>query len=211
MPVDDHQRLEWSAALRSNLEQITDLHGIVQDRIERHEAVERELSEALSLVERERDEDNDALGALAEASEDAVRRARLVGVKMEMAFLEGDVPEDVYRAALAAAYPAGSQSVGTTPAQRYEALKRIETALETHAGADADGALRTLAREGAATLEEANLAAKREQEETQQAGQRLSDARGAFDRAYQASKEIVGGLLRDAQRLAELHDVFPDM
>lgn len=211
MPVDDHQRLQWSAALRSNLEQLTDLHGIVQDRIDRHEAVEKELSVALELVDRERTEDDDALGALATASADAVRRARLVGVKMEMAFLEGEIPEDVYRAALAAAYPAGSQSVGTTPAQRYEALERIETALETHAGADADGTLRELAREGAKALEAANLSAKREQAETQQAGQRLSDARGAFDRAYQASKEIVGGLLRDAQRLAELHDVFPDM
>lgn len=211
MSVTDHQRVEWSAALRSNLEPLTELHGIVQDRIDRMAAIEERVAETLATVERERTEDSDALSQLSKASEDAVRRARLVGVKLEMAFLEGQIPEEAYRSALAAAFPAGSQSVGATPALRHEALKRIVAAMSQFGAADPDGALGTLAQEGAKAIEDANAAAKREQEETQAAQEALSAARVEFDRAYQATKEIMSGLLRDVGRLDELRDVFPDM
>ena len=155
MSVTDHQRVEWSSALRSNLEQLTDLHSIVQDRMDRMEDIETRLGEALETVERERTEDSDALSQLSTASEDAVRRARLVGVKLEMAFLEGEIPEEAYRSALAAAFPAGSQSVGATPALRHEALKRIVSAMSQFAAADPDGKLGTLAQEGATAIESA--------------------------------------------------------
>ncbi len=211
MAVTDHQRVEWSAALRSNLDQLTSLHAIVEDRIARMEAIEERLAEALATVERERSEDSEALTQLSKASEDAVRRARLVGVKLEMAFLEGAIPEEAYRSALASAFPSGSQSVGATPAARHEALRRIVAALHQFDGADPGGTLATLAQEGARAIEEANATAKREQEETQAAQEALSNARVEFDRAYQATKEIMGGLLRDAGRLDELRDVFPDM
>ena len=211
MAVTDHQRVEWSAALRANLEQLTDLHAIVQDRVDRIKGCEEELEGALKSVEKEKSEEGDALATLASASEDAVRRARLIGVKLEGAFLEGDIPEETYRAALAAAFPAGSQSVGGTPAARLEALKRIVSALGQHAEADPDGKLAALAKEGAEAIEGSNVDAKREQEETRAAAEALNAARDEFDRAYQATKEIVGGLLRDVNRLTELRDVFPDM
>jgi len=211
MSVSDHQRVEWSAALCSNLEQLTDLHGIVQDRLDRHDALQKRLAEALEKVEQERSEDGNALSALSTASEDAVRRARLVGVKLEMAFLEGTIEEEPYRSVLAAAYPAGSQSVGTTPAARLDALERIVAALAQYDAADPEGDLGVLAHEGARAIEQANQEAKREQEETEAAAEELSNARVVFDRAYQASKEIVSGLLRDVGRLDELRDIFPDM
>jgi hypothetical protein len=211
MAVDDHQRLEWSAALRSNLEQVIDLHGIVQERIDRQKTLQDALESAVKRVEQEKSQEGDALGALAAASEDAVRRARLVGVKLEAAFLEGEVPEDVYRAALAAAFPKGSQSIGTTPQQRLEALRRIVAALSEHAAADPSGTLGPLAQEGVSAIEDANAQAKREQAEAQEANDALAAARHDFDEGYQATKEIVGGLLRDAGRLNELRDLFPDM
>jgi hypothetical protein len=211
MGVNDHQRVEWSAALRSNLEQLTELHGIVQDRIERTKICEEALEEALKRVAEEKSEEGDAMATLSTASEDAVRRARLVGVKLEATFLEGDIPEEKYRSALNAAFPAGSQSVGGTPESRLEALQQIVAALEEHSDADPDGKLGTLAAEGAKAIKDANLAAKREQEETRDAAEALSAARDDFDRAYQATKEIVGGLLRDVERLEELRDIFPDM
>lgn len=211
MAVTDHQRVEWSAALRANLEQLGDLHAIVGERVTRMQAVESALATALERVERERSEEGDALGTLAGAAEDAVRRARLIGVKLEAAFLEGRVKEDVYRAALAAAFPRGAQSIGTTPAHRLEALERIASALAEHGEADPDGALAELARAGAQTIKDANESAKREQAESREASDALAKARHDFDEAYQATREIVSGLLRDAGRLAELRDVFPDL
>jgi len=211
MSVTDHQRVEWSAALRSNLEPLTDLHGIVQDRLARHQTLEDALTGALERVEQERSEDGTALDMLSTASEDAVRRARLVGVKLEMKFLENGISEEVYRAVLAGAFPAGSHSVGATPALRHEALQRIVTTLEEHPESDSDDALGTLAREGAAAIDAANQEAKREQEETQAAAEAVGSARVQFDRAYQATKEILSGLLRDVERLDELRDIFPDM
>ena len=211
MAVDDHQRLEWGAALRSNLEQETTLHGIVQERIDRMKELEDVLEGAVRRVSEEKSQEGDALGALSTASEDAVRRARLVGVKLEAAFLEGEVPEDTYRAALSAAFPKGPQSIGATPQQRLEALRRIVAALSEHGAADPSGKLGPLAQEGAEAIEAANDQAKREQAESREANEALSAARHGFDEGYQASKEIVGGLLRDAGRLTELRDLFPDM
>lgn len=211
MAIDDHQRVEWSAALRSNLEPLTDLHAIVGERVERLTTLEKELDRTAKTVEAEKREEGDALGSLAGASEDAVRRARLIGVKLEAAFLEGDVPEEVYRAALGAAFPSGPQSLGTTPQHRLEALTRIATALKEHAAADPDAKLSKLAAEGAKAIEAANQQAKREQAESRAASEALAKARHDFDEGYQATKEIVGGLLRDAGRLGELRDVFPDM
>lgn len=211
MAVNDHKRVEWSAALRTNLEQLTVLHAIIQDRIDRTKSCEEALEEALKRVEREETEEGDAMASLSSASEDAVRRARLVGVKLEAAFLEGEIQEETYRAVLAAAFPAGSQSIGGTPAARRDALERIVSALEQHGGADPGGKLATLASEGAKAIDDANLDAKREQEESRTAGDVLESARNDFDRAYLATKEILSGLLRDEQRLGELRDIFPDM
>ena len=211
MSVTDHQRVEWSAALRSNLEPLTDLHGIVQDRLDRHDALETTLTEALETVERERTEDSDALSMLSAASEDAVRRARLVGVKLEMRFLENAITDEAYRSVLAGAFPAGVHSVGATPALRHEALLRIVGALGQHSEADPDDELGAIAREGADAIDAANNEAKREREQTQAAADAVSVARIEFDRAYQATKEILSGLLRDAERLGELRDIFPDM
>lgn len=211
MAVTEHQRVEWSAALRSNLEQITDLHSIVEERVERLKALEAALETALKRVEAEQSEESDALRQLSEASEDAVRRARLIGVKLEASFLEGDVKEEIYRAALGAAFPRGPQSLGTTPQQRLEALHRMVTALEEHSGADPEGKLSTLAAGGAEAIEAANDAAKREQQDSREANEALAKARHEFDEGYQATKEIIGGLLRDAGRLSELRDLFPDM
>ena len=211
MSVTDHQRAEWSAALRANLEQITDLHSIVQERIDRIGDLEKKLTDGLERIEREKSEEGEALTSLSSASDDAVRRARLVGVKLEAAFLEGDVPEETYRAAPAACFPHGSQSIGTTPAQRLEALQRIVAALVQHDAADPGGKLGTLAQEGIDAIKQANAQAKVEQEESRQAAEELEVVRQDFDQAYQATKEIIGGLLRDAKRLSELRDVFPDM
>ncbi len=210
MPVTDHQRVEYGAAVRANLTHVEELHAIVAERIAKLETVEKALETAVKRVEQERSEEGDALGALATASDDAVRRARLVGVKLEAAFLEGRVKEDVYRAALAAAFPRGAQSVGTTPAERLQALERIVAALTEHGGADPEGTLTQLASEGAQAIKDANSAAKREQAESREASDALAKARHDFDEIYQATREIVTGLLRDAGRLGELRDIFPD-
>lgn len=210
MATDDVTRLEWSKALRANLEPLVTLHSIVAERIEKLAALEASLDQAAQRVAREKSEEGDALSMLASSSEDAVRRARLVGVKLEAAFLEGAVPEDAYRAALAAAFPKGAQSIGATPAQRLEALLRIASALEAHDAADPSGTLAALAAEGAKAIEAANAQAKREQGEARAASEALEAARGAFDEGYLATREIVSGLLRDAKRLPELRDVFPD-
>ena len=211
MAIDDTKRLQWGPALRANLEPLTELHGIVQERIDRLTTTEEALRDALEKVEREKSEEGSALGELSAAADDAVRRARLVGVKLEAAFLEGEVPEDEYRAALAAAFPQGAQSIGATPAQRLEALRRIGSAFDNHASADPGGKLAALATEGADAIEAANVSAKREQEESRAANDTLAEARGGFDTSYLATKEIVGGLLREAGRLDELRDVFPDL
>jgi hypothetical protein len=211
MAVTDHQRVEWSAALRANLEQLVDLHAIVQERVDKIAACEKRLTEALERIEREKNEESEALTALSTASDDAVRRARLIGVKLEASFLENEISEDVYRAALAAAFPHGGQSIGTTPQQRLEALQRIMSAFVHHDAADPGGKLGTLAQQGAEAIKEANQQAKVEQQEAKEAADQLAVARQDFDQCYQATKEIVGGLLRDERRLDELRDVFPDM
>lgn len=211
MADSDHQRVEHGAALRANLAQLTSLHVIVGERIAKLEVVEKALEEAVKRVERERSEEGDALGSLASASEDAVRRARLIGVKLEAAFLEGRVKEDVYRAALSAAFPRGAQSIGTTPAERLQALERVTSALTEHGAADPDGSLIELARAGAQAIKDANESAKREQAESREANDARALARHEFDQAYQATREIMSGLLRDAGRLGELRDVFPDL
>ncbi len=211
MAIDDATRLQWGPALRSNLEPLHALHSIVQERIDRLTETEGALKDALERVARESSEEGDALSMLATASDDAVRRARLVGVKLEAAFLEQSIPEEQYRAALAAAFPQGAQSIGATPALRLDALHRIAGALEMHADADPGGSLATLATEGARAIEDANAQAKREQEEAREAKDALEGARSAFDDSYLATKEILGGLLREAKRLGELRDIFPDM
>ncbi len=211
MPITDVQRIDWSQALRANLEQLTDLHAIVQERIERMAAREDALESAARRVAEERAQEGDALSALSSAAEDAVRRARLVGVKLEARFLEGEIDEGTYRSALIAAFPHGAQSIGATPAQRFEALERIAAGLAQHLEADPDGALGKLAREGAQAIKQANDDAKREQVESREAAERLSRAQQELETAYQATKEILSGLLREAGRLGELRDVFPDL
>lgn len=211
MAIDDATRLQWGPALRSNLEPLHDLHSIVQERIDKLSETESTLKDALERVAKESSEEGDALSMLATASDDAVRRGRLVGVKLEAAFLEQSIPEEAYRAALSAAFPQGAQSIGSTPAQRLEAMHRIAGALEMHDAADPDGALSAIAAEGARAIENANAEAKREQEEAREAKDALDAARTTFDDSYLATKEIVGGLLREAKRLSELRDIFPDM
>jgi hypothetical protein len=211
MAVDDQQKIEWGAALRANLEQLTDLHSIVRERIDRLATSGGALESAMERVSAERSQEGDALGSLSSASEDAVRRARLVGVKLEAAFLEGRVKEETYRAALAAAFPRGPQSIGTTPAQRLEALERVVSALTEHGAAEPDGSLIEVARAGAQAIRDSNEHAKREQAESRDAADALTAARHDFDECYQATREIVSGLLRDAGRIGELRSLFPDM
>jgi hypothetical protein len=211
MTITDHQRIEWSRALRANLEQLTALHGIVQERIDRLKATEEALETASRRVAEERVQEGEALSALSSASEDAVRRARLVGVKLEARFLEGELGEELYKSALAAVFPRGAQSIGTTPAQRFDALERIVAGLAQHPDADPSGALGKLARDGADAIKKANDDAKREQLESREAADQLARAQHQFDEAYLATKEILSGILREAGRLPELLDIFPDL
>lgn len=208
--ADDSQRIAWGTALRSNLEQLKSLHSIVGERLARQQVLDEALSSALERLGKERTDETTALNTLANASEDAIRRARLVAVKLEAAFLEAKVPEETYRAAQSAAFPRGVSSIGATPAQRVEALDRIVAALEEHKDADPSGELATLARDGAQAIRDANEGAKRDQAESREAGEQLARARHQWEEGYLATKDIVSGLLREADRLGELSQLFPD-
>ena len=211
MRISDQQRLAWGTTLRERLEAVRPLHGIVGERIARMETLDEQLHEALSRVTQESSEESDALTTLATASDEAARKLRLVAIRLEQAHLEGSVAPDLYRTAMGAAFPSGSGVVGGTPADRYSAARRVTATLEQHRAIDPDGSLATLAREAAADLEAKNAAAKKEAAERQVAHESLGRARHAWDEGYQATKEIVSGLLRDAARLGELRSLFPDL
>lgn len=209
--ADDQQRIAWGLALRTNLGALEELHGIVAERIERQKALDEALEEALQRVGSERLDEAGALAALSRASDDAARRARLIAVRLEAALLEGKIDDEAFKAANSAAFPRGGQAIGNTPAQRFEALDRIASVLADHPAADPGGELAKLATEGAQAIRDANDSAKREQTEHKDANEQLTKARHAWDEGYLATKEIVTGLLRDAGRLVEQRQAFPDL
>ena len=151
-----------------------------------------------------------ALGALGEASEGAVKKARLIGLKLETAALEGAIPEALYRETLARLFPRGPQSLGQTPRERVEAMRVAHMTLEG-SEADPSGELAALAQAAVDAIESANASAKQNAVGKEEAAASLVMARASFDRGYRATKEILSGLLRDAERLAELSDIFPDL
>lgn len=211
MRITDQQRLQWGEIVRERLKALAGLHGIVAERIAKQEAVDARLREALDRVGRDSSDENDALSALETASAEAAKKLRLVGLRLEEAHLEGRVPDEPYRAAMAAAFPQGTGIVGGNPGDRYAAARRIAATLAEHTAVDPEGKLAALAAEAASELETRNTAAKKEAAERQDAHEALGHARVAWDEGYLATKEIVSGLLRDAGRHAELRGVFPDL
>jgi len=121
------------------------------------------------------------------------------------------VDDEAYRAAMTTAYPQGTGVVGGTPGDRHAAAQRVLQALTEQASIDPDGELGKIAKEQMAELERRNEAAKKEAAEKQQAHEQLGQARVAWDEGYQATKEILSGLLRDVGRHAELPSLFPDL
>lgn len=211
MRITDQQRLHWGEVLRERLKALAGLHGIVGERIAKQETLDARLREALDRVGRDSNDENDALTALETASGEAAKKLRLVGLRLEEAHLEGRLPEEPYRAAMAAAFPQGTGVIGGGPGDRYAAARRIAAALAEHTAVDPEGKLAALAAEAASELEARNAAAKQEAAERQEAHETLGRARVAWDDCYLATKEIVSGLLRDAGRHAELRGVFPDL
>lgn len=211
MRITDEKRLAWGQALRESLQGVKGLHAIVQERIDKQEKLDARLSEALQQVNRESAQENETLGALTAASEETAKKLRLIAIKLEQAHLESNVDEEAYRAAMAAAFPQGTGVVGGTPGDRHAAAQRVARVLAEHNAVDADGSLAGMAREQMADLERRNEAAKKEAAGKQQAHEQLGQARVAWDDGYQATKEIVSGLLRDVGRYAELTSIFPDL
>jgi len=210
MRINDEGRLALGRTVRERLETVRDLHAIVAERIAKQEELDGNLKEALDRVGKESTEEHDALDALSQASEEAARRIRLVALKLETKHLEGAVDDDTYRTILGAAFPQGTGAVGGTPGDRHTAMSRIGQALEQHPAVDPGGELSKVAKHSLSDREPRNEAAKKEAAERQEAHEQLGQARVAWDEGYQASKEIVGGLLRDAGRHAELGQLLPD-
>ncbi len=211
MRITDDLRLSWGEALREALGGLSDLHSIVAERTERQKRLDETLAQAAERVGREETEESDALEALQKASEDALRRARLVALKLETAKLEAGLEHDVFNAVMNAAYPRGVGQIGGSAGERHRALEHIAGALVEHPDVDGDGALRKLATEGMQMLTDANEAAKKEAAEKKEAHEQLIEARTAWDDGYEATKNILSGILLDAGRREELPDVFPDL
>lgn len=211
MRITDETRLSWGKLLRERLAGVTDLHAIVAERIAKQETLEAGLKAALDRVAEASSDEGDALAALTAASEDAARKLRLVGLKLEEAHLEGRVDDETYRAVVAAAFPRGTGTARGTPADRYNLAKRVATALREHSAVDPDGSLLKIVEGAVAELESCNAAAKQEAAARQQAHEALGRARVTWDDGYLATKEIVSGLLRDAGRHSELRKIFPDL
>ena len=211
MRITDEKRLAWGRALTETLRSATQLHAIVQERIDKQEKLNERLATALAHVNQESAQENETLSALTAASEDTAKKLRLIAIKLEQAHLEGKVEDEPYRAAMTTAYPQGTGVVGGTPGDRHAAAQRVLQALTEHASIDPDGELGKIAKEQMAELERRNEAAKKEAAEKQQAHEQLGQARVAWDEGYQATKEILSGLLRDVGRHAELPSLFPDL
>lgn len=209
--VTDEVRLAWGAAVRDKLEALRPLHSIVGERITRQANVDETLRAAGVRAGSEAMAKSAALKTLADASEDAVKRAKLVALKLETAHLEGQLTTETYQALVAAAFAQAPGLIGATPGDRFQALNRIVAALATVPDADKGGVLAKSAEAGAKALEAANDAAKKEAVDETDALDKLSQARTAWDDAYGATKDIVAGLLREAGRRGEHTAIFPDL
>lgn len=209
-PTDDN-RLAWGKHLRESLPAIGALDDIVARRVERQAALDEALGAARDAAAKEQAEVSESVAALNAAADDSGRVLRLIAVKLEALWLEQLIPEAAFRKAGAAAFPGGPQSIPAHAKERHTALARIATALAEHTEADPGGALAKLAGDTAASLVAANDAAKKESEEAREAQAKLEEARNAWDEGYLATKEIIGGLLRDAGRRAELSALFADL
>lgn len=211
MTTTDDQRPQLGAQARERLETVRDLHPIVGERIAKLTALDEVLRTATELSKQKELDEVAARKALNDASEDAARRSRLISLKLETAQLEGQIPLDAYRAALAAAFPVGAAAVGVLAGERHASMQRIAKALEETPTADPSGTLRQSALNGAKALEDANNATKTEAVDKATALQALSEARARWDEGYTATKEILSGLLRDVGRRAELGGLFSEV
>ncbi len=210
MRITDQDRLTWGPALSQRLAPVSDLHAIVAERGARQAELSSALAEAEKRIDREASEEGAALDRLTQASEDAERILRLVALKLETAHLEGEVADDAFRAFMGAAFPHGAGATGSTPGDRYQAIKRVSDALAANAELGTRESLAEKAAESVKALESANEEAKREAGEKRAASEALSEARAKWDDAWIATKEILSGLLRDAGRRDELPSYFPD-
>ena len=208
--MTDEQRISMGAALADRLDALKELHAIVAERIARQRTIDETLRAAVERAGSEAAQESAALRALSDASEDAVKRGRLIALKLETAQLEGQLSQESYQALIAAAFPAGLGVVGATPGDRFQALRRIAAALEKTEDADKGGLLRQSAEGGATALEKANADAKREGQDKSDALDKLGQARVAWDDTYAATRDILSGLLREAGRLKEHAAIFPD-
>ena len=211
MTTTDDQRPQLGAQARERLETVRDLHPIIAERIAKLKELDELLSAATGLYKQKELDELAARTALNDASEDAARRGRLIALKLETAQLEGQIPLEAYRTALAGAFPVGAAAVGVLPGERHAAMQRIAKALEETPTADPSGTLRQSALNGAKALEDANNATKTEAADKTAALQALADARARWDEGYTATKEIVSGLLRDVGRRAELGALFGEV
>lgn len=211
MSTTDEQRTQWGAHARDRLETVRDLHAIVGERIGKQRELDDALRACIEVAGKEALDESAARKALADATEDAGRRAKLIALKLETAQLEGQIAADVYRSLVTAAFPGGAAAIGIQPGERFNALQRIAQALEATPAADPGSTLRQSALNGAKALEDANAATKKEEADKHGALQALADARTRWDEGYIASKEILSGLLRDVGRRAELSALFADL
>lgn len=211
MTTTDEQRLQWGAQARERLAAMKGLHAIVGERVAKQVELDGALRGAIERAGREALEESAARKALADATEDAGRRAKLIALKLETAQLEEQIPVDVYRTVVAAAFPGGVSAIGLQPGERRDAMQRIAKALEEAPAADPGGTLRKSAQNGLGALEDANAATKKEAADKTGALSALAEARTKWDEGYTASKEIVSGLLRDLGRRAELGGLFVDL
>jgi len=209
--MTDEQRTQHGAHARDHLEAVRDLHAIVGERITKQTELDDGLRAAIERAGQEAQEESEARKSLSDANEDAGRRAKLIALKLETAQLEGQIPAELYRTVIAAAFPGGPAAIGLQPGERFNALQRIHQALEANAAADPGSTLRQSAQNGAKTLEDANAATKKEEADKHGALQALADARIRWDEGYAATKEILSGLLRDVGRRSELGGLFIDL
>jgi hypothetical protein len=211
MTTTDEQRLQWGAQTRERLETVRELHSIVGERITKQAALDEGLRTAIETAGREALEESTARKSLADAVDDALRRAKLIALKLETAQLEGQVAVEAFRTVMAGAFPGGVGAIGPQAIDRRNALLRIGKAIEETPAADPSGTLRQSAQNGVQALEDTNAATKKEEADKTGALQALAETRTRWDEGYTASREILSGLLRDVGRRAELGGLFVDL
>jgi len=82
MRITDEKRLAWGRALTETLRSATQLHAIVQERIDEQEKLNERLATALAHVNQESAQENETLSALTAASEDTAKKLRLIAIKL---------------------------------------------------------------------------------------------------------------------------------